>query len=288
MTPPADNRPEDDRRADEPPPGYGPPAWGPPPEYGPPTGYGPPAWGPPPEIPPPGYGPPPEIPPPPPLLTRFKTRWEQGPVSVGIVMFTVAVWLVHLALSTWAHINTDLTLGDTGSGIHGQPWRLVTPMVVHFGILHIGLNMWALWIIGPPVEKVIGRWIYLASYVACGIGGSILSDVLLKPVLQNGVLVEPISGGASGAIFGLIGILIGNYLVTSQAEKSGRRSVQVWRFNPSAVKSLAIQGVAWIVISSVAIAGIDNWAHIGGAVVGLVIGGSVAWSRTAPATAASG
>ena len=84
---------------------------------------------------------------------------------------------------------------------------------------------------------------------------------------------------------GVVGLLIGNHVVTSMAEKSGRRSRQRWRFTPSAAKSLAIQGTIWIIFTSIAIPGIDNWAHLGGVAVGLVIGGAIAWGRTEPATA---
>jgi rhomboid protease GluP len=218
---------------------------------------------------------------------RFVRHYHDGPVTVSIVVCTVAVWLVHEALITWAGINTDLTLGDPGSAIHGQPWRLITPLVVHFGILHIGLNMFTLWMIGPPVEKVIGRPMYIASYFLSGAGGQVVSDLYYQwhPAHQNGQVVTVLSGGASGAIFGVVGLLIGNHVITAMAEKSGRRSVQQWRFTSSAAKSLAIQGTIWIILTSIAIPGIDNWAHLGGVAVGLVIGGVVAWSRTEPAAA---
>jgi len=206
------------------------------------------------------------------LWQRFRTRFQEGPVSVSVVVFTVAVWLLHEALITWAAVDTNLTLQDNGMAIHGQWWRLVTPLVVHYGIVHIGFNMWALWVIGPPVEKVMGRWVFLASYLLCGVGGQVVSD------LHYGV--GQASGGASGAIFGLIGMLIGNYLVTTELEKRGHRSRQAWRFNGKAAKSLAIQGFVWIAISSALIPGIDNWAHIGGVAVGLVIGAAVGWART--------
>jgi membrane associated rhomboid family serine protease len=193
---------------------------------------------------------------------------------VSIVVVTVAVWLVHEALITWASIDTDNTLADTGRGIHGQWWRLATAMVVHFGILHIALNMLVLWQIGAPVERVLGRGTFLASYVVCGIGGSVLSD------LHYGIGVK--SGGASGAIVGIVGILIGNTAVTAWAEARGRRSRQRWRFNPSVARSLGVQILVWIAFSSLFIPQIDNWAHVGGGVVGLVIGAAVGFARTEP------
>lgn len=208
------------------------------------------------------------------LPARLADRFREAPVTVSIVLVTVAVWLVHEALITWASIDTDNTLADTGTGIHGQWWRLATAMVVHFGLLHIALNMLVLWQIGPPVEKVLRRPVFLASYVVCGIGGSVLSDI------HYGTGVK--SGGASGAIVGVVGILIGNTAVTAWAEAAGRQSRQRWRFNPSVARSLGIQILVWIVFSSLFIPQIDNWAHVGGGVVGLAIGAGVAWWRTEP------
>ena len=211
------------------------------------------------------------------LWVRFRQHFDEAPVTVSIVVLTVAVWLVHLGLQRWGGINTDLSLGDNGSGIHGQWWRLFTPMVVHFGVLHIGLNMFMLWQLGPPVEKVIGRRLFLLSYLVCGVAGGVLSDIVLK--------ATALSGGASGAIVGIVGILVGNTAVTSHVEGWGRQSTQKWRFNPKVAKSLAIQIVVWIGFTSIAIKQIDNWAHIGGGVAGLVIGGLVAWVRTEPVPA---
>ena len=248
----------------------GPPAYGPPPTWSPDT---------PPPPPPGGFVPPgaPRPAPSPSLWVRFRERFDEAPVTVSIVVVTVAVWLVHLALQHWWGINTDLTLGDNGQGIHGQWWRLFTPMVVHFGPLHIGLNMFMLWQLGPPVEKVMGRKLFLAFYIVCGAAGSVLSDVMLG--------ATALSGGASGALVGIVGVLVGNTLVTHNAEALHRRSTQAWRFNPKVAKSLAIQIVIWVTFTSIAIKQIDNWAHIGGGVVGLFLGGVIGLVRSEPIVA---
>ncbi len=238
-------------------------------------------WEPPPETPEPS--PPPGEPAPPTAWERFVRRYREAPVTVTLVLLTVGFWLVHLALQHWGGINTDLTMQDDGTALHGQSWRLLTPMLVHYGTLHIGFNMLALWVVGAPVEKVIGRWQYLAAYILCGVGGDALSDVHLNTYVSHGQLVQPVAGGASGAIFGVVGLLIGNYVALAAAERWGRRSTQPWRFTASAAKSLAIQGTAWIVLTSFAIKNVDNWAHVGGAACGLLIGGAIAWSRTVPA-----
>jgi len=82
---------------------------------------------------------------------------------------------------------------------HGEIYRLLTAAFLHYGILHIGFNMWALFVVGPPVEAALGRWRYAAVYFLSGIGGSILTVAFAAPASQ--------SAGASGAIFGLFGAL---------------------------------------------------------------------------------
>jgi membrane associated rhomboid family serine protease len=79
---------------------------------------------------------------------------------------------------------------------NGDWWRLATAMFLHAGLLHIGLNMWVLWVVGPVVEGALGRMRFLMLYLACGLAGSAGALVLdpTKPVV-----------GASGAIFGLFG-----------------------------------------------------------------------------------
>ena len=207
------------------------------------------------------------------MVAAVRRTYAIAPVTVVLVAVTIAAWLVHLVFAHLGHVNTDLTFGDDGSALHGDWWRLVTPMLVHFGPLHIGLNMLVLWRLGPAVEQVVGSRLYLAAYILSGIGGQVASDL----TMGGNVL----SGGASGAIYGIIGVLIGYYLATQAAHRAGRHATSGWTFNAGAVKSLAIQAGLWLVVGG-AIAHIDSAAHAGGALVGLVIGAGVAWSRTVP------
>ncbi|MFD7731798.1 rhomboid family intramembrane serine protease [Kitasatospora phosalacinea] len=80
-----------------------------------------------------------------------------------------------------------------------QWYRLVTAMFVHGGLLHVAMNMFSLWVLGPQLERVLGRLRFLALYVVSGLAGNALA-YLLTPSNQwlNSV-------GASGAIFGLLG-----------------------------------------------------------------------------------
>ena len=78
----------------------------------------------------------------------------------------------------------------------GQWWRLITAAFLHGSLIHLGLNMLVLWIVGAPVEQAIGRGRFLALYIVSGLAGS-AGALLFSP---NAVTV-----GASGAIFGILG-----------------------------------------------------------------------------------
>jgi membrane associated rhomboid family serine protease len=81
----------------------------------------------------------------------------------------------------------------------GEIWRLVTPIFLHFGLLHLAFNYYALWIVGPQVEKLYGASRFLLLYVLTGIAG-VLASYWYHPI--------GVSAGASGAIFGLFGVLL--------------------------------------------------------------------------------
>lgn len=130
----------------------------------------------------------------------------------------------------------------------GQWWRLVTAMFLHAGLLHIGMNMWCLVDLGPEVESLFGTPKFIVLYLVTGVIGFILS-LWWSPF--------GMSIGASGAIMGLIGILIGASFHHGQMGKEYRS--QLWRW----VIYIAIFGIFFAV---------DNAAHIGGLLSGLALG----------------
>lgn len=95
-----------------------------------------------------------------------------------------------------------------------QWWRFVTPMFVHIDIVHLLMNMFSLLIIGPFVEKLYGSAKFIVFWVATGIAGTIGSYLAVRPSLAHGALgtfifhgADVPSAGASGALFGLVGVL---------------------------------------------------------------------------------
>lgn len=146
--------------------------------------------------------------------------------------------------------------------LSAQPWRLLSAMFVHGGLLHIATNMWCLWNLGRMAENILGRFSFLLVYLFTGISASLLS-VLLHPTR--------VSVGASGAIFGVAGVLIsalyfGKLPIPKQHLKATLNSLLVFT-----VVNLAIG-------ASVPV--IDNTGHIGGLVAGLFIGALLAPSLT--------
>ena len=179
------------------------------------------------------------------LLTPYATY---ALIGVTSVISIIALYFVP-------ELQQAMAL-DKGAVLQGEYWRLLTAVFAHEGFLHLGFNMYALFIVGPIVELLYGRFLYLLFYLLCGLAGSVGSFLFIP---------NP-SVGASGAIFGMFGLLA----VTTYVHKPalGGRA-----------RALTSQIVALIVINLVIGFGggafgvaVDNFAHIGGLVAGAWLG----------------
>ncbi|MGD0221268.1 MAG: rhomboid family intramembrane serine protease [Terriglobia bacterium] len=134
----------------------------------------------------------------------------------------------------------------------GEYWRLVMPMFLHGGWLHILGNSYVLYILGPVLERVYGYARYATIYVAAGVGGAFLSMEVSRDV----------SVGASGAIFGVAGaMLVSGYI---------HRDVIPPRWGRAFGKGM----ILFIVINlafGLSVHGIDNWGHLGGLASGALL-----------------
>jgi membrane associated rhomboid family serine protease len=155
--------------------------------------------------------------------------------------------------------------GQLGGVLDGEWYRMLTAAFVHVEIWHIGLNMFALWILGSALEPVLGRWRFLTLYVLSALGGSAVSLL----ALEGGEA----SLGASGAVFGLFGALF----------------VVARRFDRDVSALVVILGINLVI--GFTIPNIDWRAHLGGLVVGVVLAYAFAHAprtrRTAFGVAAS-
>lgn len=176
-------------------------------------------------------------------------RARAAPLTFGIIGITSFIFLGQLVTSQIFGFDVMLALGakDHRAIAAGQVWRYVTPIFLHVDPLHLLVNMYSLYIIGPPVERPYGAARFAVVYALSGLGGVAFSLAFSS---------QP-SAGASGAIFGLLGALAGfMYLHRELTGAAGRG--QLRHILLVAVINLAI-GLS---------PGIDNWGHLGGLLCG--------------------
>ncbi|TAK12414.1 MAG: rhomboid family intramembrane serine protease [Anaerolineae bacterium] len=187
-------------------------------------------------------------------VARVAVRLPGGPpfVTYSIIGLTVVVYLFQM-LSTFV-LGGDLPLA-LGAKINeymldGQWWRFITPVLLHGSVLHIGVNMYSLYAIGPQLEPFYGHWRFLALYLLTAFTGVVLSFAL-----SDGASV-----GASTAIFGLLGAL-GVFAYLNRGV-FGQRA------------QLLLRNVVQVAVINLIIGltpGIDNWGHAGGLVGGVLL-----------------
>src|SRR6185437_13437241 len=152
-----------------------------------------------------------------------------------------------------------------------QWWRLVTSTFVHSGIIHIATNMWCLYNLGLLGEPLMGAFGIVAAYLLTGVVGNLLSVALHPGVITAGQIMDVgvISVGASGAVFGLAGVLtplLGSKLLPVNRAEVARLRRSVIYF---AVLNFVIGFGADAFNTPIRI---DNMAHLGGFLTGLLLG----------------
>jgi membrane associated rhomboid family serine protease len=197
-------------------------------------------------------------------------RSRGNPVTYAILAFNVIVYLV-MAVAAGGNIMTNLISGVDAPTLlafgaktndllqRGQWFRLVTPIFIHIGLLHIASNSYALWIIGPQVERLYGSARFLLIYLLSGMAG--IAGSYIGSMLRQRPNVP--SAGASGALFGLFGVLfVFGYKYRHELPPALRRA-----FGSGVIPVIAIN-----LFIGATVPFIDNSAHIGG----LIAGGALA------------
>jgi len=181
-------------------------------------------------------------------ISRTRTRLGGRPDSRPVVTYTLmalctGVFLLQLV----GGVNeVAYTWGMAGWAIaSGEWWRLLTSAFLHGSILHLGFNMYVLFVLGRDLERLLGHSRYLALYLLSALGGAVASYWLSNPA--------GVSVGASGAVFGLLGatVIAGRFL------------------RADITQALVLIGIN-IVIGFV-IPGIDWRAHLGGLATGALV-----------------
>jgi membrane associated rhomboid family serine protease len=186
-------------------------------------------------------------------------------VLIAINLLVFAVGTVMLAIEAPQLLQDRLFGIGTGDPLltagsingldvaRGEWWRIITSAFLHINLVHIGMNMLVLYVYGPLVEQMYGRLEYLAIYLLCAVGGSVLT-ILIDPTQS--------AAGASGAIFGLIGLLFA----------VSRRHHAL--LGPQGRRMLAGLGtyVIILLIFTFAVPRVSWTGHVGGMAIGAILG----------------
>ena len=167
-------------------------------------------------------------------------------------------FLVFIAMEIAGETTNPATLIAFGAKSNpainsGEFWRFLTPVFIHIGILHLAFNSYALWIVGQQVERLYGSARFVTLYILMGIAG-VWGSYVFNP--------DSVSAGASGAIFGLFGVLL-------------MFSIRNRRRVPAFLRRAIGAGILPIILLNLAIGlaipAIDNAAHVGGLVAGMAL-----------------
>jgi rhomboid protease GluP len=173
-------------------------------------------------------------------------------VTYSILGFTILVYLLQIAGQYFLRTDYVTALGIKVNPLirAGEIWRLISPLFLHASILHIGFNMYALFIYGRDLEARYGHWRFALLYFLSGYAGNVLS-FLLTPAP---------SLGASTAVFGLLAAE-GMFIFQNRKLLGGQA-------NRVLMNVLSIAAVNLLIGFSVT--GVDNYGHLGGILGGLI------------------
>lgn len=186
------------------------------------------------------------------------------PITLALVVMCVGVFALQLLFGVNPTNPTNQSLIAWGANflpfsLGEAPWRLVTSLFLHIGFMHLLFNMFALYYFGQVAERMFGAVNFLALFLLSGVGGNLLNNFLGLHSVMAG---EPpiISAGASGGIMG-IGMAL---LVTALTKTS---------FNNFALNFRSLLIVMAINLGyGFLVGGIDNASHVGGAIIGGLLG----------------
>jgi len=195
------------------------------------------------------------------FLQAFWTR--RAIVAYSLFALNILIFILMTFAGGSENPSTLLAFGVKANELidAGEIWRFITPIFLHIGIIHLAFNSYAIWVVGPQVEKLYGGARFLLLYLLTGIAG-VAASYWYHP--------ETPSAGASGAIFGLFGVL----LVFSI---KNRKTIPA--FFSQAMSKGILMTLALNLVIGFSIAQVDNAAHIGGLLAGCALAFVVPFAR---------
>jgi membrane associated rhomboid family serine protease len=188
----------------------------------------------------------------------FLLMWDQS----GLTLNSIWAFDTDILLRFGAKLNVLIDQEK-------QWWRFVTPVFEHVGLIHLLFNMYGLWVLGPYVERLYGSAKFVVFWVVTGVAGVVASYLTLRPELSHGWLLSRIfksadmpSAGASGALFGLIGVLFVFGIKYRHELPEGFKRAFGTGMLPTILLNLII---------GFSVSFIDNSAHLGGLIAGAAL-----------------
>jgi len=230
-----------------------------------------------------------------PLHERYAMSYARAILSrpyIFTIVFIVANFFVFLLMWEADGMPSSIVLGVFGEGtllsfgaktnytigyLH-EWWRFVTPVFIHVNMIHLMMNMYGLWVLGPWVEKLYGSARFVVFWIVTGICGVVASYLTVIPGSRPGVVASFLikyedvpSAGASGALFGLIGVLFVFGLKYRHELPEGFKRAFGAGMLPVILLNVAIGFLGRGII--------DNAAHMGGLFSGAALAAVVSYKR---------
>ena len=217
------------------------------------------------------------------MLRWLRRDFRDYPATMTICTVWIVVYAVMLATSV-SQADTvsarEWLLGTQGGDrfgdmslrdlARGQYWRVLTSTFVHYGVVHLAMNLFGMYQLGSLLEEWYGPWLTLALYVVIGAGGNALSAVIRHALGSNAYIH---SGGGSTVLLGFVGLcaVMGWRARTRMGDFLRGQMVAILFY--TALLGVALPLVNYFMPMPL----IDNWGHAGGAIVGAAIGFAHSW-----------
>ncbi|MBM7707049.1 rhomboid protease GluP [Chryseomicrobium aureum] len=200
---------------------------------------------------------------------NFREYRTYYPVVFTLLVVTIAIHIIANLPIIGPYVY-GIGIGHNGSIAAGDYWRLITPMFLHGGIMHLLFNMFSLFLFGPELERIAGRTRFLTIYFLSGIAGTLASYVLEDANYMH--------LGASGAIYGIFGAFAALVYYTRNALPQ--------------LKQIILPIILIGIVMTFIMPNINITAHFGGLITGFILGFYYfhpsrlsKWKKTKPRTA---